>query len=188
VHTPQNIGTTNTIVRYNVSINDGIRPYKTGPKGWFSPIMHLSGPVENTQIYNNVFIIPEKQSKDIDRTIVQMDNWGGPWPENTLFANNIFYVEGSAGFNFKGDINTKFTNNCYYGKFENLPEDPAAIFEDPHFVNVAARGPGFEVLTNFMLKKSSPLIGKGTLVMKQSGKDLFGIQTGEKVTIGVSQE
>jgi hypothetical protein len=149
--------------------------------------MHLSGPIENTQIYNNVFIIPEKQSGDIDRTIVKMDNWGGPWPENTTFANNIFYVEGSAGFNFKGDINTKFTNNCFYGTFENLPSDPAAIFEDPQFVNVAARGAGFEVLKNLMLTKSSPLKGKGVVIENNGGKDLFGTELGEKITIGVSE-
>ena len=41
------------------------------------------------------------------------------------------------------------------------PEDVAAIFENPQFINHAARGNGFEILKNFMLKKSSPLIGKG---------------------------
>jgi hypothetical protein len=188
VHTSQNIGTTNTIIRYNVSINDGIRPYKTGPKGWFSPVMHLSGPVENTQIYNNVFVIPEKQSAEIDRTIVQMDNWGGPWPENTLFANNIFYVSEKADFSLKGDINTKFKNNCFFGKFENLPVDPAAIFEDPRFVNASATGSGFEVLKNFMLKKSSPLKDNGILVENNGGKDLFGNKLGKKTTIGVSEK
>lgn len=187
VHTAQNIGTTNTIIRYNVSINDGIRPYKTRQKGWFSPTMHLSGPIENTQIYNNVFVIPEKQSSDIDRTIVQMDNWGGPWPENTLFANNIFFIEEKADFDFKGDINTKFESNCFYGKFENLPKDLSSIFENPQFLNDTARGAGFDVLKNFMLKKSSPLIGKGTLIENNGGKDLFGNQLGDKITIGAGQ-
>ncbi len=185
VHTDQNIGTTNTIIRYNVSINDGIRPYKTGPKAWFSPTMHLSGPIENTQIYNNVFVIPEKQSVDIDRTIVQMDNWGGPWPENSLFANNIFYVKDIAGFDLKKDINTKFNNNCFYGRFKNLPKDSVPIFEDPQFIDVTARGAGFNVLKNFMLTKSSPLNGKGIIVGNNGGKDLFGNKLGETITIGV---
>ncbi|MFY9150549.1 MAG: right-handed parallel beta-helix repeat-containing protein [Prolixibacteraceae bacterium] len=183
-----NIGTDNTIIRFNVSINDGIRPYPTKRESWFSPAIHITGPVENTRIYNNVFVIPEKTTKDGDQTIVQMDNWGGPWPENTFFANNIFYVEEKADFHFEGDENTKFDNNCFYGKFENLPDDPAAIFEDPQFVNVAARGEGFEVLKNFMLKKSSPLIGKGTHIENNGGNDLFGNKLGKKITIGVSQE
>lgn len=187
VNTNRNIGTTNTIIRYNVSINDGLRTYITRNGSRFSPTMHISGPVKNTQIYNNVFIIPEKPSKDSDRTIVEMDNWGGPWPEDTFFANNIFYVEGKADFAFKGDKNTIFRNNCFYGQFENLPEDPFAIFEDPQFVNAAGRGDGFDVLKNFMLTKSSPLIGKGIPVDNNNGKDLFGNQLGEKITIGISQ-
>ncbi len=186
-NTNQNIGNKNTIVRYNVSINDGLRTYKTHNGKWFSPNIHISGPVENTQIYNNVFIIPKKPVIEGDRTIVAMDNWGGPWPENTFFANNIFYVEERADFYFKGDKNTTFKSNCFYGKFENLPGDPAAIFEDPQFVNVAARGAGFDVLKNFMLTKSSPLIEKGIFIENNGGKDLFGTKLGEQITIGASE-
>jgi hypothetical protein len=188
IHSSQNIGTTNTIVRYNVSINDGIRTYMPRNKRWFSPTMHISGPVENTQIYNNVFIIPEKPAKDGDRTIVEMDNWGGPWPENTLFANNIFYVKEKADFQFKGDQNTKFTNNCFYGNFENRPNDLSTILEDPGFLNVTARGVGFDVLKNFMLSKSSPLFSKGVKINHETN-DLFGNKIGssDKVNIGVDQ-
>ncbi|MBT3382626.1 MAG: right-handed parallel beta-helix repeat-containing protein [Prolixibacteraceae bacterium] len=187
VNTERNIGTTNTIIRYNVSINDGIRPYKTTRRDWFAPTMHISGPVENTQIYNNVFVIPEKQIAENDRTIVEMDNWGGPWPKNTLFANNIFYIDEKADFYFEGDIGTKFTNNCFYGEFENLPEDPAAIFEDPQFENVTAYGEGFEVLKNFMLTKSSPLKDKGIPLFNKQGKDLFGNSLDSKISIGVHE-
>lgn len=187
IHTNSNIGTTNTIVRYNVSINDGIRTYMPRNKRWFSPTMHISGPVENTRIYNNVFVIPEKPDKDGDRTIVQMDNWGGPWPENTLFANNIFYIEEKADFDFKGDINTKFNNSCFYGKFENLPDDPAAIFDDPQFINVAAHGDGFEVLKNFMLSKSSPCIGTGVSIPDNGGVDIFGNPVSDRPSIGIDQ-
>ena len=149
--------------------------------------MHISGPVENTKIYNNVFVIPEKPTKDIDRTIVEMDNWGGPWPQDTWFANNIFYVNEKADFSFDGDAGTKFKNNCFYGDFENLPNDPAAIFEDPQFVNAAARGNGFEVLKNFMLTKSSPLKDKGISIQNNGGKDLFGNTLQEKTNIGIHE-
>jgi len=90
-NTPVNIGTKNTIVQYNISVNDGIRPYETH-RGWFSPIMHISGPVENTLLFSNIFIVPKKQKEEIDRTVVQMDNWGGPWPNKTFFYKNIFLL------------------------------------------------------------------------------------------------
>jgi hypothetical protein len=169
-----NIGTQSTIIRFNVSINDGIRPYPTERRGWFSPAMHISGPVEDTRIYNNVFIIPEKLSDDIDQTIIEMDNWGGPWPKDTWLGNNIFYVEKRANFVFKEDINTIFNSNCFYGVFDQLPDDPNAIFEDPRFKNVFARGEGFEVLKSFMLTKESPLIGRGLQIENNGGLDILG--------------
>lgn len=93
-NTTGNIGTFNTIVRYNISVNDGIRPYETERRGPFSPIMHISGPVENTLIYNNIFILPERSVSDLDKTFIQMDNWGGPWPVKTLVGKNIIDLSG----------------------------------------------------------------------------------------------
>ena len=58
-------------------------------KGMFSPTFHISGPCRDTQIYNNLIYITKKPNANIDRTLLQMDNWGGPWPEDTKFWNNI---------------------------------------------------------------------------------------------------
>ncbi len=186
IHTTRNIGTLNTIVRYNVSINDGIRPYETGRKDWFSPIMHITGPADNTRIYNNVFIISPKTSGQGDNRIVVMNNWGGPWPKNTFFANNIFYAKGTASFLFAGDSNTVFSNNCFFGNFEKLPNDKAAVFKDPGFKNVNARGEGFEVLKNFMLIKNSPCRGAG-MKINADVPDLFGNRPGDHPDIGIDQ-
>lgn len=182
-----NIGTDNTIIRYNVSINDGIRPYPTKRESWFSPNMHITGPVKNTKIYNNLIFIPEKENKEIARTIVEMDNWGDPWPVDTWFANNIFFVEGSSKFVWGEDENTVFTNNAYFGEIKNMPDDPMAIFENPEFVDEKARGEGFEILKNFMLKKNSPLIGKGIFTNENGLKDIFGKTVKGSVNIGISQ-
>ena len=68
-----------------------------------------------------------------------------------------------------------------------MPNDPAAIFEDPQFVNTAARGDGFEVLKNFMLTKSSPLIDKGISIQDNGGKDLFGNTLQGNTNIGAHE-
>ncbi|MBK3516167.1 right-handed parallel beta-helix repeat-containing protein [Carboxylicivirga marina] len=116
LNTPSNVGTKNTIVRYNVSVNDGIRPYPTERRGWFSPCMHISGPVENNYIHHNLFVFPEKESADIDRTFIQMDNWGGPWANKTLVANNkldfsepykMFYGESQQTFGIDNEFDSK---------------------------------------------------------------------------------
>ncbi len=185
--TKGNIGTKNTIIRYNVSINDGLRPYPTERAGWFSPNMHITGPVENTQIYNNIFIIPEKENKNISRVIVEMDNWGGPWPVDTWFANNIFFVEGKSAFHFKEDVNTTFMNNNYFGNISGIPDDPSAIFDNPLFVNEKARGEGFEILKNFMLKKASPCVDTGIPIKNNGGKDFFGNTLFKQTNIGIHE-
>ncbi|MGZ0014778.1 right-handed parallel beta-helix repeat-containing protein [Yeosuana sp. AK3] len=152
---PRNIGTKNTIIRHNISVNDGIRPYPTQRKGDFSPIFHITGPTENTKIHNNVIILPKKT---LDNTIVNMDNWGELWPVNTLFENNIFYSDTTGRFLFGEDVGTQFISNNYYGTIENLPKDLNAIFSKPNFINENARGSGFETLKNFMLKKTDSLL------------------------------
>ena len=74
-------GNVGTIVRYNVSQNDGHRAIK------------LSGPVKNTRIYNNTIYIGKGRTSDL---ILHTD-WTG-WAYDTYISNNIFYVEGKAEF------------------------------------------------------------------------------------------
>ena len=110
-----NIGTINTIIRNNLSINDGIRPYPTSRRGVFSPTFHISGPVENTHIYNNTIIIPKKNS-NVDNTLVRIDNWGGPWPVKTTFENNKFYFEGDMKNQLRQRKNIEFIGNVFSKK------------------------------------------------------------------------
>ena len=107
-----NIGTANTIIRNNLSINDGIRPYPTSRRGVFSPTFHITGPVENTHIHDNIIIIPKK-NKNVDNTIVRIDNWGGPWPMKTTFENNKFYFEGDMKNQLRKRKNIEFIGNIF---------------------------------------------------------------------------
>lgn len=122
---PYNIGTENTIIRGNVSINDGLRAYPTRP-GWFSPTIHISGPAKNTRIENNTMVILKKTLSDIDKTVLMIDNWGGPWPEDLFFTNNTFYVlndDAEYRFELGKVINATFKGNTFRGNFKNKPED-----------------------------------------------------------------
>jgi acetyltransferase-like isoleucine patch superfamily enzyme len=190
IGTNSNIGTTNTIVRYNVSINDGIRLYPTRKDRFFSPLMHISGPVSNTQIYNNLFIVPAKPNDSIDISLIQMDNWGGPWPVDSRFANNIFYIEKKADFSWGSAVNTRFDNNLFKGQFDNLPViNNGPIFSDPMILNPDARGIGLYMLINFKLKSGSPCIGTGIRIDNNGGYDLFGNSLGSSglPSIGVHE-
>ena len=163
---------TGTIVRYNISVNDGLRAI--GKHAGFSPCFHISGPVKNTRIYNNIIYVPQKPDLKIDRTMIKMDNWGGPWPEDTYFANNIFYVEGATHYDWGESINHIFEHNLYYGKHENAPDGKNAVTKDPLFVSPESASAGFETLSGFMLQKDSPCINAGIRIDNNGSRDFWG--------------
>ncbi|MEN8254609.1 MAG: sulfatase-like hydrolase/transferase [Verrucomicrobiota bacterium] len=145
-----------SVIRYNVSINDGFRTAESY-KGCFSPAFHITGPVKNSRICNNVIIVPEKPDPGMDRSLVSMDNWGGQWPVDTLFSNNVFSVAGSADFEFGKDQGTVFNNNRYFGKFANMPDDEGAVVSGSEFGwNALPDGSGFNVLKEFLRGKGIP--------------------------------
>lgn len=132
---PYNIGTENTIIRHNISINDGLRSYPTRP-GWFAPLIHISGPAKNTSIEENILIIFKKKLSEMDRSILVMDNWGGPWPEKTLFRKNTFYImNDSLEYKFVTGQSkeTTFCENTFYGNFVNRPHDEKAKVPEQEF-------------------------------------------------------
>lgn len=167
---PQNIGNIGTIIRYNISINDGLRTKPTRAKGMFNPTFHISGPCKNTHIYNNTIYINKKPAGNIDRTLVRMDNWGGPWPINTTFTNNIFYTEDSTCYFMGKAVNTLFQNNLYWGTHKESPEDSHAIRKNPLFASVGQTQSEISPLS-LHLTKESPCINAGTEIKNSGGLD-----------------
>ena len=120
-----------------------------------------------------------------------MDNWGGQWPEDFLFANNIFFIDGSADFAFGEDQGTVFTNNLYSGDIDNQPPDGGAIFTDPGFVGpLPQRGQsGFDILKGFMLQKDSQCLQTGVTVGGDQIRDFFGnrVNNPDQPSIGIHE-
>ncbi len=169
---PYNIGNIGTVVRYNISVNDGLRT--TGKHAGFSPTFHISGPCRDTRIYNNTIYVTRKPSAKIDRTIVKMDNWGGPWPVGTHFANNIFFVEERADWEMRKARRTVFERNCFFGEHMKRPPDEGAILADPLFAGPVTATPGLDSLKGFILRAGSPCIGAGKKVDDNGGRDFRG--------------
>lgn len=181
---PRNIGNMGTIVRYNISVNDGLRA--VGEHAGFSPTFHISGPVKDTHIYNNLIYVNRKPNPDIDITLLQMDNWGGPWPEDTVFRNNIFFAEAVADYDFGHARRTRFENNAFVGIHENGPRDTGAVWADPGFRKVPGARALREELEGFRPRSSSPLVGAGILIRNNGGRDFAGTPVREDTapTIG----
>jgi len=154
---PGNIGCEGTVIRYNISQNDGTR------------LFHIGGPVRNTKIYNNVFFVPAER----DIAAVLCTDWQG-WAQDTTFANNIFHVEGKVGYDFGYSTNNVFEHNVFYGSHENRPDDPHAILVDPKLVRPGSGGNGLHTLDGYKLQAGSLCIGRG-LMMPAPGKcDFWG--------------
>lgn len=186
---PYSVGNVGTIIRYNVSVNDGLRVNKTR-SGIFSPIIHIAGTAFNSKIYNNIIYMPKKPSAITDTTIIHMTSWNG-FSDSTYFANNIFYSEGPTVFSFEESKRNYFENNLYFGVQHNKPEDVAAIFKDPLFRAIPkSQHEGFNQLKCFMLRKNSPARKAGKLIAGNTGIDFYGkkIDSQSKtVNIGIQQ-
>ena len=150
VKSPWSIGNVGTIIRYNVSRNDGERTFQ------------ITGPCRDIAIYNNTITIGKNQKI----YAVQAGNWGGDWTENTRFTNNIFYAEGAAKFDFGGMRKTIFERNVFYGALENRPDDSAALLENPGFLHASGSGPD-----SLRLRPDSPCIRAGKIVPNNGGRD-----------------
>ncbi len=152
---PWNIGNEGTVIRYNISVNDGLHTF------------NITGPCQNTQVYNNVFYL----GKGRDSPLVASGNWGGgdKWPADTRFSNNVFFVEGKAHFDFGGMKSVVFDHNAYWGAIINPPADPHAILADSQLAV-----PGSLSVRGYALRSGSPLHHAGKFIPDNGGRDFWG--------------
>ena len=113
-------GNTGTVVKYNVSINDGIRKHIVREKKTehYSPVIHITGPTRNSIIEKNLFYICEKESQQMDKRIVHSDDWRG-YADSTYFQNNYIWVEEpNIAFDATHSTNNFIKDNLYVGPLQ----------------------------------------------------------------------
>ncbi len=163
------------IVRYNISVNDGIvldsKPKDDPEADAYGATFRLSGRSTDGKIYNNLIFMTKKQRIPLIRST----DWGGGRPQNLIFANNIFYVEGQARYEFVEPKAIKFSHNVFFGTHEKRPDDEHAILADPLLKKPGEAPNGFKTLADaFGLKAGSPCIGAG-MKFFEKGKDFAGV-------------
>jgi beta-galactosidase len=146
-------GNRGTIIRYNVSVNDGLRA--TGKHAGFSPVIHITGPASCTYVYNNVIYVPRRPA-GLDSSLVTFGNWHG-YADSTFFRDNIFDVSsGTGSFTPGRATNIFFEHNLYHGAFLNRPADASALTGDPGFRAPAGPGvSGLAAMQGFRLRRPS---------------------------------
>lgn len=131
---PYSVGNRSTIVRGNVSINDGTRA-RTTRVGYFAPIIHVAGPTKDTHIYNNILHVNERLLPTDHKSFVSFTSWAG-YPDSTFIVNNLFYVNGPCEFSENRATGTNFENNYYIGKIDSIPTDKGALFKNETYTSV----------------------------------------------------
>lgn len=122
----------NSVYRFNVSVNDGIRD-KKGNTLWVSDYAGVNNRVlsDSNFIYNNTIYVDAAITPDISINA-----------KSTFVYNNIFYAKGSASIGKNTDVNIetgselKMSNNLFKGNinstFVNMDSNP--VLGDPVFV------------------------------------------------------
>jgi hypothetical protein len=164
-----------TIIRYNISQNDGSPG--TG-------VFHFGGGARNTRIYNNLIYTGAGR----DLPLLRFTAWSGGNARDTYFDNNIFYVDGRVTYEWGGSANNVFRHNIFYGRHEGRPEDAYALTNRPPLPGPGTGGNGFDSLGGYR-PPAGVALATGTIIESNGGRDFFGnrLPPGEAPTIGVCQ-
>lgn len=167
-----NIGNKGTRVRYNISINDGIRRRPTRV-GMFSPNIHLAGPVKDTHITHNIIHVNKKPAANVDRTMITLDSWAG-YPDSTFISDNLFYTPEESRFTETESTNNRFEGNYYLGAFKSLPESSKARLASDVYTTevIAVDETGFGGLAQLM-DTLDVARSKGVFVNRKAIEDFF---------------
>jgi hypothetical protein len=149
-----------TIVRYNVYANNGHHVFR------------VSGPATNSLVYNNILYLSPDQSRI---KIIWHKYWDG-FPEGIEYYNNIVYNLGTDNYyDFEQSSKHTFDYNIFAGNpAANEPDDPHKLTSDPEFIDVTCNRAGWDSVSGFQLKSSSPAIDSGVLLPGHAVEDYFG--------------
>lgn len=162
VHNAWNRG---SVVRHNLSINDGSRT-TGGGKHYFSPTFSITGETtQNSTIEGNLIIVPKKADPKMDTDLIQFGEWGGKAPVNTLIRENTFVLApGQKGtFSFGIAKKIRLEENHFHGAvapFASKGEVEARdnLFQPDAKGAVKIKGTAAELNTfqEFLGKKGNP--------------------------------
>lgn len=161
VCTPGNAVNEDTVIRYNISIHDGVNSAR---------VFHFGGGARRTHVYNNTIILGPHQ----DLPMLLFTEWSGGRARESRFSNNLFLVAagGRATYQLGTSVGNVFEHNLFAGRHVGLPagiQTSAA----PQLAGEIKPAAGFA-----SLKVLRPPPGttppRGRLIDNNGGRDFFG--------------
>ncbi|MDF7822725.1 PA14 domain-containing protein [Pontiellaceae bacterium B12227] len=159
---PGSIGVRDTIIRYNVSQNDG-------ESGKY--VFHISsGGTYDTYIYNNTIYC--KSDRNVD--LFKIGTWTGIPLGHTYVKNNIFYADGTFDNDFASYSSFTFDSNVFYGTHLNAQMGANYLTSDPLLFNAGGGTDGFDSLIAYIPASNSSAVNSGLVIADNGGLDVRG--------------
>ncbi len=162
---PGNSYNEDTIIRYNISQNDGINSAR---------VFHFGGGATRTQIYNNTIYVGTNQSLPM----ILCTDWSGGNARGTRFYNNLFYVDGRVTYDWGKSSDTIFENNVFCGEHVNPPSDSAGLTNCPPLIQPGGGKDGFDSLKAYAFREGAETVS-GKVIPNNGGRDIFGTAVSE---------
>lgn len=160
---PGNSYNEGTIIRYNISVRDGINTAR---------VFHFGGRSSDTLVHNNTVVIGPGQ----DLPMILYTEWNQGRSENVRFVNNLFIVEegGRATYDFGSSRGNVFEDNLFVGRHEGLPAGVSISQEPLRLAGPLEFAAGRASLAGLRPEKGSPF-PSGQIIESNGGRDFFGV-------------
>ena len=158
--TPGNSYNLDTVIRYNISQNDGVNSAR---------VFNFGGGAKNTKVYNNTIYTGLKQNLPL----LLFGDWSGGNASGTQFYNNIFYADGRVSYDWGKSTSNTFEGNVFYGGHSLIPPDARAVTNRPPVRAPGSGREGFASLSGYTLR-AAPDFPRGRIIPDNGGRDFFG--------------
>jgi hypothetical protein len=149
-----------TVIRYNISQNDGVRSAR---------VFHFGGGARNVHVYNNtIFVGPDQ-----DLPLLLFTEWDRGNADGVFFHNNLFFVEGVVRYEMGKSRNMEFDQNVFWGNHNNPPAGVAMATNRPALQNPGTGGSGRDSLRGYIPEPNQPF-PRGRIIQANGGRDFFG--------------
>ncbi len=173
---PGNAVNEDTIIRYNISIHDGIN---------LARVIQFAGGAARTHIYNNTIVLSASQNLPM----LLFNEWNKGTAKDTCFSNNLFIVEegGRATYQLSPSQGNVFENNLFCGHHDGLPTG-VLLSPTPKLVGPVKPTPGVASLQGCRPANAAHF-PRGAVIKNNGGRDFFGkpIPANQPPAIGASE-
>lgn len=149
-----------TIIRYNISQNDGLNSAR---------VFHFGGGARDVQVYNNTVYVGEHQ----DLPMLLFTEWDGGNASDVIFRNNLFLVEGSVRYDMGKASGIRFSQNVFWGNHQDLPATASLETNKPALTAPGTGQSGRDSLRGYT-PQSNHVFPRGTRIPSSGSRDFFG--------------